>query len=115
MGEQGREEGFTLIEILVVVIILAILTAAAILGVMGLSGQGVETANEADVRILQKAEEAFYAQQPSGSRRYTDETELKTERFIADESSLHDICVRADKLRYKVVPVGTDCTTVVYN
>jgi prepilin-type N-terminal cleavage/methylation domain-containing protein len=114
MGDATSEDGFSLIEILVVVIILAILAAVVTFAVMGLSGEGTATANEADERTLQKAEEAYYAQQSSPPRVYADETQLQAGQFIAGQSALHDICLNGAHTKYRVVPADTDCATVTF-
>lgn len=56
-----RKEGFTLVELIIVVSIIAILLAIVALSLTGFLGSAEETACEADQYSLQRAVGAFYA------------------------------------------------------
>ena len=62
---NGRraDDGFTLIELLMVIIILAILAAVVVFSVRAIDDNGEEAACEAEVRAVETAVEAHYAQE----------------------------------------------------
>lgn len=61
---NGRraDDGFTLIELLMVIIILAILAAVVVFSVRAIDDNGEEAACEAEVRAVETAIEAYYAE-----------------------------------------------------
>jgi prepilin-type N-terminal cleavage/methylation domain-containing protein len=60
--EEGREGGFTLIELLIVIVILAILAAIVVFAVQNLTGQSAKAACNTDYKTVESATEAFKAQ-----------------------------------------------------
>ena len=56
-----RDKGFTLIEILIALALLAIISAVVIPNVVGYMGRGEEQAYKADIKIIQGAVDAYYA------------------------------------------------------
>jgi prepilin-type N-terminal cleavage/methylation domain-containing protein len=62
MGHVRKEEnGFTLVELLMVVMLLGILAAIVIVNIVGLVGRGERESFELDERTIQTAVSAFYA------------------------------------------------------
>ena len=61
MELRRGEQGFTLIEVLVVLIIMGILVAVVSINVVGLLGRGEEEAFDTDERTIQLAVTSFYA------------------------------------------------------
>lgn len=61
---NGRraDDGFTLIELLMVIIILAILAAVVVFSVRAIDDNGEQAACEAEVRAVETAVEAHYAE-----------------------------------------------------
>ena len=80
------EAGFTLVELLVVIVILAILAAVVVFAVGGINDKGKTSACDADESSLATAEEAYFAQ----NNAYVSEASL-VPLYIHKESTLHDI------------------------
>ncbi len=57
-----QDKGFTLVELLIVIVILGILATVTVFAVRGITDQGQENACEAEQRALETAVEAYYAQ-----------------------------------------------------
>ena len=82
------ESGFTLVELLVVVVILGILAAIVVFSVRGITDKGQTSACKTDVNMLTTAEEANFAQ--NGTWAAT-EAALKTAGFITTESKYYTL------------------------
>lgn len=61
----GTSGGFSLIELLVVVVIIGLLATIVVFSVRGLNGSGQATACDADARSLGTAIEAYFAVAPA--------------------------------------------------
>ncbi|MDZ5619761.1 prepilin-type N-terminal cleavage/methylation domain-containing protein [Nocardioides sp. HM23] len=76
------DNGFTLIELLMVIIILAILAAVVVFSVRAIDDNGEQAACEAEVRAVETAVEAFYADRGQ----YPDTVQdLVDEGFLRDD------------------------------
>jgi prepilin-type N-terminal cleavage/methylation domain-containing protein len=59
---HSGEGGFTLVELLVVIVILGVLAGIVVFSVSGISNKSTKAACNSDVSTVQTAEEAYYAQ-----------------------------------------------------
>jgi prepilin-type N-terminal cleavage/methylation domain-containing protein len=96
------ESGFTLVELLVVVVILGILAAIVVFAVNGIGDRGQSAACATDKHTLTVAEEANFAKNGV----YTAEGTLVTNGLLAAPSTLHDITVGAGATSYTVTAVA---------
>jgi prepilin-type N-terminal cleavage/methylation domain-containing protein len=82
------ESGFTLVELLVVIVILGILAAIVVFSVRGINDKGEESACKTDVNMLTTAQEANFAQNDEWA---ASEAALITRGFITTESKWWNI------------------------
>jgi len=99
---QYEDGGFTLVELLVVIVVLGVLAAVTVFAVRGITDRGEENACAAESAILIKAEEVHRALNGS----YADEATLVSSGAITSESAMFDVTVSGDS--YQVVSAG-DC------
>lgn len=59
---RQSESGFTLVELLMVIVILGVLSGIAVFAVSGITDKGEVSACKTDVKTVSVAAEAFYAQ-----------------------------------------------------
>lgn len=64
--ETQQDKGFTLVELLIVIVILGILATVTVFAVTGITNKGKTSACQADVKTIQTAEEAYNANNPNG-------------------------------------------------
>jgi prepilin-type N-terminal cleavage/methylation domain-containing protein len=94
---RARDRGFTLVEILVVIVVLGILATIVVFAVRGVSDDADRVVMSDDARILATAEEAYQAR----FGRYGTEDELVEAKLLTAPSVLHDIAL--DGNSYRVV------------
>ena len=58
---RSKQEGFTIIELLIVIVVIGILAALVITTFSGIQAKGRNTARETDITALNKQLEAYYA------------------------------------------------------
>lgn len=60
---EKKDKGFTLVELLIVIVILGILATVTVFAVRGITDQGQTSACQADQKTLETATEAYFAQE----------------------------------------------------
>ena len=90
---DGRDSGYTLIEMIIVVLILGILSSAAVMVLTGISTEASATGCQADSHQLQTAAEAYFAQRaadvPDADAERDDADEQAAEEAFADAAEHH--------------------------
>ncbi|MCU1458449.1 MAG: type pilus assembly protein PilA [Actinomycetia bacterium] len=76
---QDPESGFTLVELLVVIVILGVLAGVAVFAISGISNNSKQSACKSDVNIVQTASDAYYAKNNAYA---ADIAALKTAGFL---------------------------------
>jgi general secretion pathway protein G len=91
--ENKQDKGFTLVELLIVIVILGILATITVFAVRGITDQGQKSACQADQKTLQTAVEAYYAQ--FGNSNVPDVSELQASGLLAPGSASTNYSVNA--------------------
>jgi len=93
-------QGFTLVELLVVIVILGVLSGVVVLAVGKLTSTSGATACSADARVVTDAEEAYAAQH----LQYTSEANLVAAGQLQSASNMHDVVLNGGS--YDIVATG---------
>jgi prepilin-type N-terminal cleavage/methylation domain-containing protein len=93
VGTKKSDRGFTLVELLIVIVILGILATVTVFAVRGITNQGKSSACTADQKTLQTALESYYAQ--NGTAVIPTEADLVTAGLIREASKYLEITVAA--------------------
>lgn len=101
MELDRRDRGFSLVELLVVIVVLGILATVAVFAVRGIADRGETSACANDQKTVIHAMEARFADRGS----YASEATLESEGFLRSESTLHDVTLSGSD--YDVVAVGS--------
>lgn len=106
-AKNALQKGFTLVELLVVIVILGILAAVVVFAVNGISDNGQVAACKTDKQTLSTAIEAYRAK--NGVSTTPTEANLKSGGLLADVSTYHDISWAGTT--YTISPAtGSPCT-----
>jgi len=79
---KDQDKGFTLVELLIVIVILGILATVTVFAVTGITNKGKTSACKSDMKVLQVAEEANNA----NTGVYADQATLKANGLLHDVS-----------------------------
>ena len=101
-ASRRSDEGFTLVELLIVIVILGVLATVTVFAVRGITDQGTASATDADERTLESAQEAHMAKEGE----YATEADLVAAGLLRGESTLHDIDLAVDGQSYEIVAPG---------
>ena len=111
MTKQHPDSGFTLIEVLLVIVILALLASVVVAAVDGITADAEETGCDAQRRVLTTAVEGFFALRAVEFIPATDTTDdryentLVAEGLIRQPSEHLNLTAAGDV----VAPIGSPC------
>lgn len=111
-GQRSRDGGFTLVEMVIVLVLLGIFATVVVSAVFNFREDADANSCRTDARTLQTAAEAFKAQKgvaqlPAvGATEDRYEMSLVADGFLRDVSSLHDL----DETGVLVATPGSPCT-----
>ena len=110
--KQQQDGGFTLIEVLIVIVILGVLATVVVFAVGGVATDAEVSACQKDAKSLVTAVEAYFAQQGSGPIPDADgtpdgyENSLVGEKYLRSPSIYHDLDADGEL----VLVTGSPCT-----
>ena len=87
--ENKQDKGFTLVELLIVIVILGILATITVFAVRGITNQGQDSACAADQKTLQVAAEAYFAQE--GTTSTPAASDLVSSGLLVEVSTTHEL------------------------
>jgi prepilin-type N-terminal cleavage/methylation domain-containing protein len=86
---RRTDNGFSMIELLVVIVVLGILAAIVVSAVTGVADDAQQTSCIADVRVIDKAEQLF----ETDNTAFGTETQLVDAGYLHSPSVLHDVAI----------------------
>ncbi len=108
--ENKQDKGFTLVELLIVIVILGILATVTVFAVRGITDQGQKSACDTDKRTMETAIEAFYAQK--GTSVNPTEQALVDAEFLRDLSPNWSVTAPAPPARSTLAAQSVECGAV---
>jgi prepilin-type N-terminal cleavage/methylation domain-containing protein len=93
--ENKQDQGFTLVELLIVIVILGILATVTVFAVRGITDQGQDSACAADQKTMETALESYFAQKGVAAGTPT-EQDLVDAGFLVAISATHEITGTVD-------------------
>jgi len=109
--ENKQDKGFTLVELLIVIVILGILATITVFAVRGITDQGQTSACAADQKTLQTASEAYFAQEGTAAGTPS-AADLVASGLLVEVSTTHELTgdITAVPSTFAVTPIaGEDC------
>jgi prepilin-type N-terminal cleavage/methylation domain-containing protein len=85
------DDGFTLIEVLIVIVVLGVLATLVVFSVRGITDRGQTTACNQDARILATAVEAYFTQHGGGTIVATGVDDQRFERTLQSAALIRDM------------------------
>ena len=86
--EEKKDRGFTLVELLIVIVILGILATVTVFAVRGITDKGQKSACAADSKTLEVAVESYFAQNGGTT---VSEAGLVTAGLLRAQSTTYDV------------------------
>ena len=112
---KNQDKGFTLVELLIVIVILGILATVTVFAVRGITDTGQQNACETEAKTVLTAAEAYYAENAGATE--TDIGVLYTDGYLADNGAAANWTLTANAGAGQVAtiaPIGTgDCANYV--
>ena len=90
-SDRFDADGFTLVELLIVIVILGILATVTVFAVRGITDKGEENSEATDLRTLETASDAYWLEFGTNGT----EQELLDNGYIKELSSMYDVAVDA--------------------
>ncbi len=84
---EKKDRGFTLVELLIVIVILGILATVTVFAVRGITDRGKASTCQADKKTLETAVEAYWAQTGANPS----EADLVTAKLLVSVSPNYDV------------------------
>jgi len=114
--EKKQDKGFTLVELLIVIVILGILATVTVFAVTGITTRGKDSACKSDLKTIQTAEEA----QNANTGHYGTQDQLVSGGLLHAASTNYSVAVNAAAPAatpptlesYTITVVNADCGTV---
>jgi len=112
--QRHRDQGFTLVEILIVLVVLGIMATVVVTSVRGITNRGEEDSCQQEARVLATAIEAYFAESGGDSIPATGAGVDRFERTLKDQGYLRDPSVLYDITADGAIAVTPDsrCTSV---
>lgn len=88
---EKSERGFTLVELLIVIVILGILATVTVFAVRGIADKGKTAACDSDKKVLEVAIETYYANGGTFATGDDLEAQLVTDELLRAESKTFNI------------------------
>ena len=104
--QRSGEAGFTLVELLIVIVILGVLSTVVVFAVGGITDKGRKAACQADSKTVEVAEEAYFAKNGA----YTDIAGLVTAKLLRAAPSASSYTITANAAT-GVVTAAPACST----
>lgn len=106
--ETQQDKGFTLVELLIVIVILGILATVTVFAVTGITNKGKTSACNSDKKTLETAEEAYQAN--TGSDYTTNQADLVNAGFMHEATANFTITVTGSGSASRYALHGVDNT-----
>ena len=113
-SDGGGDVGFTLVELLIVIVVLGIMATVVVTSVAGITDRGEGATCQADVHTLSNAAEAYFAKHgngpipPDGTDSDAVERTLANDGLLREPSDLYDL----DTDGVILVSPSSRCTSV---
>ena len=102
-GRRRTDEGFTLVELLIVIVVLGVLATIVVFAVRGIRTLADDNSEATDARVLESAEEGHMALHGV----YADEATLVTAGLLREESQMFDINLLNGGEDFELVAAGS--------